>query len=182
MNGIQIPPEWFQESPGRNLPGMRQNRILAESLFVDDVQIERQCLPMLNLGIINKQPHSLSTTTIVHDAYPPRSSPSPMASTNNDAKQPDTAHNEYGTPQHSNNDAATPCHHPQLANERLEHTTVPATWQTKNNDISRCSSSSSQVNTHHPSLSVPYPHKNKVPCCCCQRRGNQTVSDDFSCR
>ena len=108
---------------------MRQNGIPAESLFVDNVQIERWRLPMLDLGVINKQPHSPSTTTIVHDAYPPRSSPPPMASTNNDTKQPDTAHNEYGTPQHTYNDAATPRHHPQLANERLERTTLPRRCQ-----------------------------------------------------
>ena len=108
---------------------MRRNRILAGSLFVDNVQIERRRLLMLDLGVINKQPHSPSTTTIVHDAHPPRSSPPRMASTNNDAKQPDTANNEYGMPQHSNNDAATPRHHPQLANERLERTTLPRRCQ-----------------------------------------------------
>ena len=67
------------------LPGMRRNGILAESLFVDNVQIERRRLPMIDLGVINKQLHSFSTTTIVHDAHPPRSPPSPMATTNHDA-------------------------------------------------------------------------------------------------
>ena len=46
-------------------------------------------------------------------------------------------------------------------------------WQTMNDNISHCSSSSFQVSTQRPSPSVPYSHKNKVPCHCCQRHGNQ---------
>ena len=47
-------------------------------------------MPILDLGVINKQPHSFSTTTIVNDAYPPRSSPSPMTTTSHDPERPDT--------------------------------------------------------------------------------------------
>ncbi|EDR03665.1 uncharacterized protein LACBIDRAFT_331412 [Laccaria bicolor S238N-H82] len=69
FDGIQIPPEWFQESPGRNDPGMRRNGI-------PDAQIECRRLPMLDLGVINKQlPLSQpppSSTTPTHLATPPR--------------------------------------------------------------------------------------------------------------
>ena len=45
LNGIQIPPEWFQELPGRNAAGIQRNGI-------DDA-------------------HSFSTTIIAHDAHLP---------------------------------------------------------------------------------------------------------------
>ena len=57
---------------------------------------------------------------IHHNAYPPRPPPSPTATTNHDAEQPDTAHDEHRTPQNSENDAATPRHHAQLSNARLQ--------------------------------------------------------------
>ena len=65
-----------RNDPDRMPPGTRWNGILVESLFVDDAQIEHWQILMLNLGIINKQHHSFSTTTIVHDAYPPCQPPS----------------------------------------------------------------------------------------------------------
>ena len=85
--------EWNSHSarmvPGitrkESIPRTRQSGILAESLFVDNVQIECRHLPMLDLGVINKQLHSFSTTTTIHDAYQPRSPPLPMTTTNHDA-------------------------------------------------------------------------------------------------
>ena len=68
----------FHWNGSRNYPegmltGIRWNRILAEPLFVDNVQIEHH----------QQTAHSLSTTTIIHNAYTPCSSLSPLASTNN---------------------------------------------------------------------------------------------------
>ena len=106
-NRIQIPPEWFQELPGRNLPRMRRNRILAELLFVDKVQIERWFLLMLA-----------------------------MASTNNNTKQPDTAHNEHGMPQHSNNNAAMP--RLTMWKHRIASSELKAMSKTNNVKIAIC--------------------------------------------
>ena len=78
----------FRRNGSWNHPEGINSRNEAErnaSLFVDNVQIERRRLPTLDLGVINKQLHSFSTTTIVHDAYQPRSPPSPMTITNHDA-------------------------------------------------------------------------------------------------
>ena len=92
-------------------------------MFVDNVQIERRHLPMLDLGVINKQPHSFSTTTIVNDAYPPRSSPSPMTTTSHDPERPDTPTTSTPHPKtaRTTQQRHVTRHHPQLANERMEH-------------------------------------------------------------
>jgi hypothetical protein len=69
LNGIRILPEWFQESRGRNGARNERNGIL-------NAQIEHRRLPTLDLGIINKQTNSPSTTTTtIDDAHipsPPR--------------------------------------------------------------------------------------------------------------
>ena len=69
MNGIQIPPEWFRESHGRNAHGMTRNRIRPTT----DTQIERRHLLTPNLGVINDHfllpqppPPPPSTTPIHH--------------------------------------------------------------------------------------------------------------------
>ena len=56
------------------IPGTRWNGILGELLFVDNVQIERRRLPMIDLGVINKQLHStcsgyfdISYTLVAHE-------------------------------------------------------------------------------------------------------------------
>jgi hypothetical protein len=62
LNGIRIPPEWFQESRGWNGAWNERNGIL-------NAQIERWHLPTLDLGIINKQTMSSSTTTTTIDDH-----------------------------------------------------------------------------------------------------------------
>jgi hypothetical protein len=69
LNGIRIPPEWFQESRRWNGTRNKWNGIL-------NAQIERWHLLMLDLGVINKQTMASSTTTTtIDDAHlpsPPR--------------------------------------------------------------------------------------------------------------
>ena len=162
------------------LPGMRRNGILVESLFVDIVQIERRHLPMLNLGVINKQPHSFSTTTIVNDAYPSRSSPSPMTTTNHDPERSDTPTTSTPHPKtaRTTQQRHVTTHSSQTSAWSIaQHSTtsLSVTWQTTNNDISR--RSSSQVSTHPPFPSAPYSQEDQVP----RRRGRrgyQTTNDD----
>ncbi|EDR04386.1 uncharacterized protein LACBIDRAFT_330644 [Laccaria bicolor S238N-H82] len=109
FDGIQIPPEWFQESPGRNDPGMRRNGI-------PDAQIECRRLPTLDLGVINKQlPLSQpppSSTTPTHLATPPRHQRPPRRT---QRRRPSSFHHDPNTtprPRHGN-DAPTPRHQPQ---------------------------------------------------------------------
>ena len=65
-------------------PGTRRNGIPAESLFADEAQIECRCLPMLDLGVINKQHHSFSsTTTPTHLAHHRHPQPPPTTMQNN---------------------------------------------------------------------------------------------------
>ena len=121
----------FRRNRSRNDPDrMPQEQDGKESLFVDDAQIERWQTPTLDLGVINKQHQSFSTTTILHNDCPPCPTPSPMATTNPDPEQPDTAHDKHGTPKNSKNNAATPHHHPQLAKERLQDRKHSATSPT----------------------------------------------------
>ena len=120
----------FRRNGSRNYPegmppGMRRNGILAESLFVDNVQIEHRCLLMLNLGIINKEPYSLS--------QPPPSSTTPTHLTHHCHQwpAPTTTHNSQTPPTMSMAcpNTAMPRHQPQLINKCLERTTVPRRCQ-----------------------------------------------------
>ena len=135
------------------IPGTRWNGILAESLFVDNVQIEHRRLPMIELGVINKQLHSFSTTTIIHDAFPPRSPPSPMATTNHDAYHrhcPQQVRHAPKEQERRSNATSPPTARKRAsATSHNSATSLTATWQTTNDDVSRRSSSSFQVSTHH---------------------------------
>ena len=116
MNGIQIPPEWFLESPGRNefreFNGtdcllIRPNRV---SAFAD-----------ARFGH-----HQQTTPLVLNHHHRQRRLPTSLIALTNDHHQPRPrtarhAHNEHATPQNSKNDTAAPRHHTQLANERMEH-------------------------------------------------------------
>ena len=130
MNGIQIPPEWFLESPGRNQ--------FPESGGTESLL--NRCLLIMSkssVGVCRGSIWASSTNNSTLSQPPPSSTmPSRLAHHRRQWPPPtttdsmDTAHNKYGTPQKSKNDAATPRHHPELANERLEHpTTVPRRGQ-----------------------------------------------------
>ena len=62
LNRIQIPPEWFRESPGRNANGIRRNGIMTPK---SSVGICRRSI----WASSTNNAHSFSTTIIVHDAH-----------------------------------------------------------------------------------------------------------------
>ena len=75
-NGIQIPPEWFLESHGRNqfpeFNGTESGSPTTTRTMPSHAQIDRRSLPTINLGVINNpKPYSL-TTTIIDNAHPAR--------------------------------------------------------------------------------------------------------------
>ncbi|EDR03275.1 uncharacterized protein LACBIDRAFT_331729 [Laccaria bicolor S238N-H82] len=89
FDGIQIPSEWFQESPGRNGAGTTQNGI-------PDAQIECRRLPTLDLGVINKQP--LLSLNHHHRPRRPPTLRHHVTNGHHHAHQP-PIHNERATPQ-----------------------------------------------------------------------------------
>ena len=64
--------------------------------------------------------------------------------------------------QQCSNATSPPSAHKWVPGAHNGATSLPAMWQLTNDDISNHSSSLSQVSTHHPSLSIPYSHKQKV--------------------
>ena len=137
-NGIQILPEWFLESHGRNqFPEFNRTESGSPTTIrtmPSHAQIDRRCLPTINLGVVNNpKPYSLSQ---------PPSSTTPtqlvtITSAHHHLTSSPVALNDHCTPQHSKNktrmplplknNATTPCHwlneHPPGA------TSLTATWQ-----------------------------------------------------
>ena len=129
----------------------RQNGILAESFFVDDAQSECWCLLTLDLGVINKQHHSFSSTTIVHNTYLPRPPPSSMATIQNSQTPPVTSMARPNTAK-----TTQQCHVTTLSWQRSTckmARTVPRD-HTTNNNISCRLSFSSYVSTQRLSPSL----------------------------
>jgi len=139
LNRIQIPPEWFQESHGRNAHRMTRNGIRPTT----DTQIERRHLPTPNLGIINNhfllpQPPPPLTMPIHHCLLTTVASSPPSCHHHHHHWLPPStsvAHNH-----HNANDVAMPRHpvnnnRPWVHNGIQGATSLSATWQTTNDDI-----------------------------------------------
>ena len=119
---------------------MRRNGILAESLFVDNVQIERY----------------QQTTPLSLNHRPRRPPTSLITATNGQHQQRRKAvrHRPQHAPTHQqrrSNATSPPAARKRAPGAHNAAMSLPATWQTTNDDISRHSSSLSQVSTHHPS-------------------------------